>query len=40
MTGEIVARVLSSRRYRGVDVALVERLAAEELPRSRGPMTP
>ena len=36
MTGEIVSRVLSSRRYRDVDVALVERLAAEELPRSRG----
>src|SRR6188508_2838709 len=36
MTGDIVERVLSSRRYRGVDAALVERLAAEELPRSRG----
>ena len=36
MTGEIVERVLSSRRYRDVDAALVERLAAEELPRSHG----
>jgi 16S rRNA (guanine(1405)-N(7))-methyltransferase len=36
MTTEIVERVLSSRRYRDVDAALVERLAAEELPRSRG----
>jgi len=36
MTGEIVERVLGSRRYRSVDAALVERLAAEELPRSRG----
>ena len=36
MTGEIVDRVLGSRRYRAVDAALVERLAAEELPRSRG----
>ena len=36
MTGEIVDRVLSSRRYRSVDAVLVERLAAEELPRSRG----
>ena len=36
MTADIVERVLSSRRYRGIDVALVERLAAEELPRSRG----
>lgn len=36
MTGDVVERVLRSRRYRGVDSTLVERLAAEELPRSRG----
>ncbi|HEX5039462.1 MAG TPA: hypothetical protein VFW95_04960 [Candidatus Limnocylindria bacterium] len=36
MTADIVERVLSSRRYRGIDAALVERLAAEELPRSSG----
>jgi 16S rRNA (guanine(1405)-N(7))-methyltransferase len=36
MTARIVERVLSSRRYRGIDAALVERLAAEELPRSKG----
>lgn len=31
----IVARVGTSRRYRDVDVALVRRLATEELPRAR-----
>ncbi|HSK94473.1 MAG TPA: 16S rRNA methyltransferase [Candidatus Angelobacter sp.] len=35
MSAEIVERVLQSTRYRGVDPALVARLAAEELPRSR-----
>jgi 16S rRNA (guanine(1405)-N(7))-methyltransferase len=35
MTAEIVERVLRSRRYHDVDPALVERLAAEELVRSR-----
>ncbi|MCC6617993.1 MAG: methyltransferase [Chloroflexi bacterium] len=35
MTAEIVERVRRSNRYRDVDPALVERLAAEELPRSR-----
>ncbi len=35
MTAEIVERVRRSARYRDVDAALVGRLAAEELPRSR-----
>lgn len=35
MTGPIVDRVLRSARYRDVDRALLDRLAAEELPRSR-----
>lgn len=35
MTAEIVERVRRSSRYRDVDAALVARLAAEELPRSR-----
>lgn len=35
MTAEIVARVRSSSRYRDVDPSLVERLAAEELPKAR-----
>lgn len=35
MTGEIVDRVRRSRRYATVDPALVERLAAEELPKAR-----
>lgn len=35
MTAEIVERVLRSSRYRDVDRGLLERLAAEELPRSR-----
>jgi len=35
MTAEIVERVRRSARYRDVDAALVDRLAAEELPRSR-----
>lgn len=35
MTAEIVERVRRSRRYRDVDVPFLERLAAEELPRSR-----
>jgi 16S rRNA (guanine(1405)-N(7))-methyltransferase len=35
MTGQIVDRVLRSSRYRDVDPALLHRLAAEELPRSR-----
>ena len=35
MTSEIVDRVLRSSRYRDVDRGLLERLAAEELPRSR-----
>ncbi len=35
MTAEIVERVLRSSRYRDVDAALLTRLAAEELPRSR-----
>jgi 16S rRNA (guanine(1405)-N(7))-methyltransferase len=35
MTGEIVERVLRSRRYRDVDPALVGRLATEELARAR-----
>jgi 16S rRNA (guanine(1405)-N(7))-methyltransferase len=35
MTDDVVARVLASSRYRGVDVELVSRLAAEELPRAR-----
>ena len=35
MTAEIVDRVRRSARYREVDPALVRRLAAEELPRSR-----
>lgn len=33
--GSVTARVLASRRYRHVDAALVERLAAEETPKSR-----
>jgi 16S rRNA (guanine(1405)-N(7))-methyltransferase len=35
MTAEIVERVRRSSRYRDVDAALVERLAAEELPKAR-----
>jgi 16S rRNA (guanine(1405)-N(7))-methyltransferase len=35
MNAEIVERVRSSSRYRSVDPALVARLAAEELPKSR-----
>lgn len=35
MIEEIAARVATSRRYRAVDRGLVERLAAEEAPRSR-----
>jgi 16S rRNA (guanine(1405)-N(7))-methyltransferase len=35
MTAEIVERVLRSARYHDVDRALLGRLAAEELPRSR-----
>ena len=35
MTVEVVDRVLRSPRYRDVDVSLVTRLAAEELPKSR-----
>lgn len=35
MTAEIVERVLRSRRYHDVDAALIERLAGEELVRSR-----
>jgi 16S rRNA (guanine(1405)-N(7))-methyltransferase len=35
MTAEIVDRVRRSARYRSVDPALLARLAAEELPRSR-----
>jgi 16S rRNA (guanine(1405)-N(7))-methyltransferase len=35
MTGEIVERVRRSSRYRSVDATLVERLAAEELPKAR-----
>lgn len=35
MTSEIVERVLGSSRYRTVDPVLVERLAAEELPKAR-----
>lgn len=35
MTAEIVERVRRSSRYRDVDPALVERLTAEELPKSR-----
>jgi 16S rRNA (guanine(1405)-N(7))-methyltransferase len=34
-TGEIVARVQRSSRYRDVDPTLLARLAAEELPRAR-----
>ncbi|MEP7082362.1 MAG: 16S rRNA methyltransferase [Chloroflexota bacterium] len=37
MTDDVVARVLASTRYRDVDRALLTRLAAEELPRSRNP---
>ena len=37
MTDDVVARVLESTRYRDVDRALVTRLVAEELPRSRNP---
>jgi 16S rRNA (guanine(1405)-N(7))-methyltransferase len=37
VTDDVVARVLASARYRDVDHALVSRLAAEELPRSRNP---
>ncbi len=35
MTGEIVERLLRSSRYRDVDRGLLERMAAEELPRAR-----
>lgn len=35
MTAEIVERLRRSSRYRDVDRALVDRLAAEELPRAR-----
>jgi 16S rRNA (guanine(1405)-N(7))-methyltransferase len=35
MTGPIVERVLRSSRYRDVDRTLLDRLAAEELPKSR-----
>lgn len=35
MSADIVERVRRSARYRGVDPALVARLAAEELPRAR-----
>lgn len=35
MTADIVERVRRSSRYRSVDTALVARLAAEELPKSR-----
>lgn len=35
MTAEVVERVRRSARYRDVDVAMLERLAGEELPRSR-----
>jgi 16S rRNA (guanine(1405)-N(7))-methyltransferase len=35
MTAEVVERVRRSSRYRDVDVAMVERLAAEELTHSR-----
>ena len=35
MTAEIVERVRRSARYRDVDAALLDRLAAEELPRAR-----
>ena len=34
MTAEIVERVLRSSRYRDVDPRLLDRLAAEELPRA------
>jgi 16S rRNA (guanine(1405)-N(7))-methyltransferase len=37
MTAEIINRVLRSRRYRGVDRSILQRLVAEELPRSRNP---
>jgi 16S rRNA (guanine(1405)-N(7))-methyltransferase len=36
MTAEVVERVRRSSRYRDVDPELVERIAAEELPRARG----
>ena len=35
MTADIVERIRRSARYRDVDAALVERLATEELPKSR-----
>jgi 16S rRNA (guanine(1405)-N(7))-methyltransferase len=35
MTGPVIERVLRSARYRDVDRALLDRLAAEELPKSR-----
>lgn len=35
MTAEIVERVRRSARYRDVDVAMLDRLAGEELPRAR-----
>ena len=35
MTAEIVERLLRSSRYRDVDRRVLERMAAEELPRSR-----
>jgi 16S rRNA (guanine(1405)-N(7))-methyltransferase len=35
VTDDVVARVLASARYRDVDLALLTRLADEELPRAR-----
>jgi 16S rRNA (guanine(1405)-N(7))-methyltransferase len=35
MSGEITERVLRSVRYRDIEPSLIERLAVEELPRSR-----
>lgn len=35
MTDDVVARVLASARYRDVDRSLLERLAADEVPRAR-----
>jgi 16S rRNA (guanine(1405)-N(7))-methyltransferase len=37
VTDDVVARVLASARYRDVDRSLLERLAADELPRARTP---
>src|SRR5687768_12245801 len=34
-SASVTARVLASRRYRHVDPALVERLAAEEAPKAK-----